>query len=358
VADGAPLAKVVPSLTPEEVGLSRVWIFMNAVQPTEGITKELVGDVGRLNYSKNPFDRLLYGMYHYSNDDPSTWGIFNQPLSKGVFGMSEATESLARSSAILNELKHKGIDLTEFAKALGEPDNTDFNIKMLNAINTMHNSNFDYNATSPLLETLERAVPFPTFWLKNISYWFDMFINHPQYIDAALDVNEGLWANEDVSKDKFKAEAKARGAIPTSAFYEPKSGQKLSKFFKGIYKPSPLQSMFGAFSAMNNPLESLSQRTHPLIQGAQATLGKALPFTNLTTDPEDIRYRPYNTNQYQPNIDISEEEFNPLQYTAHKLNPFDRTLNTALRTPGKLKRGEAQLSDFLPSVFQPDFSKK
>ena len=158
-------------------------------------------------------------------------------------------------------------------------------------------------------------------------------------------------------KDEFKADAKARGAVPMSAFGE----QKLSKFFRGIYKPSPLQSMFTAFNAINNPVESLTQRAHPLVQGAGVAVEKGLNTSNLTTNlfkPEDVRYRPYNTDQYQPNINLNDKEFNPLTYTAHKMNPFDRPMNTYLRTPGKVKRGEAQLSDFLPSVFQPDFSKK
>ena len=353
---------ILPSISNEDASISKVWIYLNAIQPTEGITKELAGTIsgtgtGKLNYAKNPADRILYGLYNYKGKDIKTHGLLNNWVSKGTFAVSEGTESLARSSAILNDLKHQGIDLTEFGKMLDETDATEFRIKTLNAINAMHNANFDYNATSPLLEGIEGFVPFPTFWLKNTGYWFDMFINHPQYIDSALAINEGLWANEDVSKDKFKAEAKARGAIPLSAFGEQNSS-KVSKFFRGIYKPSPLQSMFSAFNAINSPIDSLSQRTHPLRQGAGAAVRSGL---NLTTDEDtaqDIRYRPYNTNQYQPNIDVNNPEFSPIKYTAHKLNPFDRTLNTALRTPGKVKRGEAQLSDFLPSVFQPDFSKK
>ena len=348
---------IIPSITDEEAGIAKVWIHLNTVQPTEGITKELSGDVKTLNYAKNPVDRVLYGLFNYKHSKPETWGLMNNPVSKAVFGASETTESIMRSASILNDLKHQGIDINEFAKRLGETDHTAFNVKMLDAINAMHNANFDYNATAPLLEGLETFVPFPTFWLKNISYWFDMFINHPQYIDAAFTINEGLWANEDTSKDEFKADAKARGAVPMSAFGE----QKLSNFFRGIYKPSPLQSMFTAFNAINNPVESLTQRVHPLVQGAGVAVEKGLNTSNLTTNlfkPEDVRYRPYNTDQYQPNINLNDKEFNPLTYTVHKMNPFDRPMNTYLRTPGKVKRGEAQLSDFLPSVFQPDFSKK
>lgn len=357
---------IVPRLSKEDTDISRAWIYLNAVQPTEGITKELAGEAisegsEKVNYAKNPIDRLLYGLRHYSSKNIKTHGALNNVISKSVFGISEGTESIARSAAILNDLKHQGIDLTEFGKILGSGGAAEFRIKMINAINAMHNSNFDYNATSPVLEGLESFVPFPTFWLKNIGYWFDMFINHPQYIDAALTVNEGLWANEDTSEDEFKADAKARGAVPMSAFSEQKSS-KISKFFRGVYKPSPLQSMFTAFNAINNPVESLTQRVHPLIQGAGAAAAeKALNEVNLTTNlfkPDDVRYRPYNTDQYQPNINLGEEEFNPLTYTAHKLNPFDRLMNTYLRTPGKVEKGEAQLSDFLPSVFQPDFSKK
>jgi hypothetical protein len=209
-------------------------------------------------------------------------------------------------------------------------------------------------------EICEVCILLTIFWLKNIGYWLEAFIENPKLIHKLYRVNEGLWSNENTEDDEFKADAKARGAIPLSAFSEQNSS-KLSKFFRGIYKPSPLQSMFTAFNAINNPVESLTQRVHPLVQGAGVAVEKGLNTSNLTTNlfkPEDVRYRPYNTDQYQPNINLNDKEFNPLTYTAHKMNPFDRPMNTYLRTPGKVKRGEAQLSDFLPSVFQPDFSKK
>lgn len=362
--------RVKPLLNKDQLQTSKIYLFLKGVQSgsfvdmeVKELSKQLQSDLNSKFYKPSFIERLTSNKDGYKFKDPSTWDVWhNNPVGRGVLDASEAVETYMREAMIYNDLMHAGLNVDAMKNLVkankGSKEHTKLRMGIINAINTMHNANFDYANITDTMDFASTFIPFPTFYLKNIAYWLTMFAEHPQYIDSAIAINEGLWANEDVSEDKFKAEAKARGAIPTSAFYEPKSGQKLSKFFKGIYKPSPLQSMFGAFSAMNNPLESLSQRTHPLVQGAQATLGKVLPFTNLTTDPEDIRYRPYNTNQYQPNIDISEEEFNPLQYTAHKLNPFDRTLNTALRTPGKLKRGEAQLSDFLPSVFQPDFSKK
>ena len=361
---------VIPALTAEQYSTAKLYMFLKNVQSgsfvdmeIKEMSKQLQDELNSQFYKPSFIERLTTNKSSYKFRDPSTWDVWhNNPVGRGVLDVSEGIETYMREAMIYNDLMHSGLDVDAMRKLINAPigskEHTNLRMGIVNAVNTMHNANFDYANITDAMDFASTYIPFPTFYLKNVAYWLNMFIEHPQYVDTALAINEGLWANEDTSSDEFKAGAKARGAIPLSAIHESKDGQKLSNFFKGIYKPSPLQSMFGAFNAMNNPLESLSQRTHPLIQGAQATLGKVLPFTDLTTDPENIRYRPYNTNQYQPNIDVSEEEFNPLAYTAHKMNPFDRTLSTGLRTPGKVKRGEAQLSDFLPSVFQPDFSKK
>lgn len=349
-------------LTEAEQGLSKVWIYLNMNQPTDSVTKELLGDAKTLNYAKNPFDRILYGLHNYNKSDIRTYGALNNPLSNFTFDVSENIESTFRAGCVLNDLKHQGIDLTEFAKQIGSDETSGaFRVKMLNAINAMHNANFDYNSMSPLLEDLQHFVPFPTFWLKNTSYWFDMLMNHPQYIDAAVTIQDNLWRNEDTEHDEFKAEAKARGAIPMSAITSDTDNKGLSKFFRGIYKPSPLQSMYSAFNTINEPLTQTVNRTHPFIQSGIAAASQIPGVDNLTTHlmpTEDIRYRPYSTNPFERNIKATDDKFNPIKYAVHRSNPFERTINTALRTPKKVKAGTAQLSDFLPSVFQPDFSKK
>jgi hypothetical protein len=62
--------------------------------------------------------------------------------------------------------------------------------------------------------------------------------------------------------------------------------------------------------------------------------------------------------QYQKNITKNDKEFSELAYMFHQLNPYERFINTGLRTPGKIANNSYQLSDFLPSMFQPDFRKK
>ena len=106
--------------------------------------------------------------------------------------------------------------------------------------------------------------------------------------------------------------------------------------------------MFGAFNAVNNFKEDFSYRLNPLLR----------PVTRHLQDDEDVKYRPYSTNPYEKNIKQGSPQFSELSYLFHQLNPYERTINTALRTPRKIATNDYQLSDFLPSVFQPDFSKK
>ena len=115
--------------------------------------------------------------------------------------------------------------------------------------------------------------------------------------------------------------------------------------------------MFGAFSLLNDPLGDMQYRLHPAISGATAWAHDEAPtdLTTLLRGSEELSYRPYSTNMYERNVKESDPNFNAAEYAMHRSNPFERTVNTYLRTPEKIKKGEAQLSDFAPSVFQPDF---
>jgi hypothetical protein len=181
----------------------------------------------------------------------------------------------------------------------------------------------------------------------------DLFMENPQWVDNAIDVQEGLWSGYNEEGDTFMTEAKGRGAIPIG-------NSALPDWFKGVYKPSPLQSMFGAFNLLNDPIDNLTYRVNPLISGAATTVANALPANDLTTsltNPESVKYRPYSENMYERNVKLGDDNFSPIEYTLHRMNPYDRALNAQMRIYEKAKQGEVQLSDVLPSVFQPMFSK-
>ena len=116
--------------------------------------------------------------------------------------------------------------------------------------------------------------------------------------------------------------------------------------------------MFGAFNLLNSPVDNLTYRVNPLVSGAATAAANALPTNELTTyvsNPDSVKYRPYSTDMYERNVHFGDENFNPLEYTLHRMNPFDRAVSSYMRIPEKVKAEEAQLSDALPSVFQPIF---
>lgn len=316
-------------------------------------------------YVKNKgIDRITQGSGNYNPKDIKTHGLFlNNRASDFVLGKSEAFEEDIRTANILNDLRHNGYtlgDLGGYRKDVNvdfdslKPEDvaaakervrrrTQLTVDVENARNTMFNSNFDYDRMNDATDAIGKVVPFPVFFLKNFDYWMNLFFKNPQYVDNAISLQEGLWGGRDTSKDDFTAEAKGRGAIPV---------QGLGDFFKGYYKPSPLQSMFSAFHLLNNPKEDLAYRVNPLARAAANGIGLT------TSKPEDTKYRPYNTNPYQRNIKKGDPEFSYVKYGLHNMNPYERAISTFSRTPAKLRNGTAQLSDFLPSVMQPDFGKK
>lgn len=317
-------------------------------------------NVPNYNSLKSPWERITLGKESYDKNNIKTWGIFaNNPVFEFMLGSSNKMESIVRQATILNDIRHKE-DLDSVIDLLGtskkELDNIDKNdfpfytfenkvmkdFQMYNGILSKDAANFNYENTTGLIDTLGTVMPFPTFFIKNIGYWLDLLMEKPTLLKKALILQEGLWSGEPETKtDRFKAEAKGRGAIPLNLT----GSDKISSFFKGIYKPSMLNSMFSALSALNNPVDSIQYRLHPLL--------------SLTTyplnDKEDVKYRPYSMNQYEKNIDRTNPKFSNLEYLFHRLNPFDKVIGNTLRLPSKIKNKQVQLADVLSSTFQPDF---
>lgn len=326
---------------------------------------------------KGIIDRITTGTGEYRANNFRTWGLFmNNPLSNKIMDASETVENTFRTASILNDFRHNGITMPEFKEHFEDVNQLyaiirhspkdkeaaeemlrelekEFDIQFSNANNAMAHANFDYERVNNFTDTVGTFVPFPTFFLRNLGYWLEMMVDNPQYIDRAISLQEGLWNGKDTTQDTFLAEAKGRGAIPMT-------GQNLSKHFKGIYKPTPLQSMFGAFSLINSPGPDVYNRLHPMLSSGIATAAKLPGIRNIAADKLDsdtVKYRPYSTSRFQKNIRYGDKEFNPVAYAIHRNNPVERDLQAAIRLPDKVSAGEWQLSDVLPSIFQPDFSK-
>ena len=311
----------------------------------------------RFDVSSNIFDRVIRGKRKYSAKKPSSWGLFmNNPITEGFSKASGTTEEIARTAAILDDLRHKGYSFEDMANHFKSYDDTTgehlkFGADLSSAKNTMFHSQFDYERINDTYENIGKVMPFPIFFLQNLYFWLELFDKNPQYVENAISIQEGLWSGYNEEGDEFKTEAMGRGAVPIG-------GKTLPDWFKGIYKPTPLQSMFGAFNLLNNPIDNLTYRVNPLISGTATAVSDALPDNELTTllqNPDSVKYRPYSTNMYERNVKQGDPNFNPLKYTLHRMNPYDRAMNAHLRLPDKVKEGEAQLSDVLPSVFQPVF---
>lgn len=353
---------VVPcDLTDDVKNAAGIWVTLQTAQMNSDKLREFADladlrNVSEFEMPTNWWTRITQGKGKYDKHKPSTWGVFmNNPPTSTMLGWSTGWEEVIRTASILDDLEH-GYTLEELgALARGQKytqADINFRVRLDEAKNTMFNAQFDYERGSDFMEGVGKVVPFPVFFLKNFAYWMELFEKNPQYVDNAIDIQEGLWSNRDEehSKDSFAIEAKGRGAIPVG-------GKALPDWFKGYYKPAPLQSMFGAFNLLNDPVGNMQYRVNPLVSGGVAAANRLAPneLTTSLAPTEETKYRPYSTDMYERNVKSSDPNFNPLEYTVHRMNPYERAMNTYLRTPEKVKKGDAQLSDFVPSVFQPDF---
>lgn len=354
---------VFHSLTKEQVDEARTYMMLQGMQMNSSKLREYadIADMEATSDFEVPYnivDRVTQGSGKYNPKDIKTWGLFmNNPVMKALTNASGSWEELIRTASIVDDLKHKRYtieQLSEYSKYAGpgaDAARRQFDVHLDEAKNTMFHAQFDYERVNDILSGVGKVIPFPIFFLKNFGFWMDLFMENPQWVDNAIDVQEGLWSGYNTEGDEFMTEAKGRGAIPVG-------NSALPEWFKGVYKPSPLQSMFGAFNLLNDPIDNLTYRVNPLISGAAVAATNALPANDLTTsllDSESVKYRPYSENMYERNIKLGDEKFNPVEYTLHRMNPYDRALNAQMRIPEKAKKGEFQLSDVLPSVFQPMF---
>lgn len=367
---------VRPTMSDADYNLVMLWKYVNSAQPTTSFkgTRNInfrdisdirdINPINKFDVNKSLVEKVL------------SKATVNNRIGEFVLDSSSYIETIARSSSVLNDLSHK-YSIDDIERILNNKyefdeagrrvvkngtykttkEYKDLQVNIQNAINAMNNANFDYNNMPDFVDFVSTFVPFPTFYLKNMAYWLEVMVDHPEYIDTAITIQDNMWhdKNRELQTDKFTAEAKGRGAIPLDSITNigqisskiPNPLSSITPQIKGIFKPSPLNSMFGAFNSLQNPVKDIAQRVHPI----------ASPLTHHLLDDEDVKYRPYNTNPYQKNIKKGDPEFSELKYTFHRLNPYERLINVGMRTPGKLKAGTAQLYDVLPSVFQPDFSK-
>lgn len=348
-------------LANDVVDNASIWTMLQGVQMNSDKMREYaeLADIApdsEFDVATNVFDRVTQGSGKYDKKNWRTWGLFmNNPYMKTLTDASGAWEDTIRTASVLDDLRHGQYSKEEFAKfargTTGAEDTIQKRVRLDEAKNTMYNAQFDYERQSDFISKIGKTVPFPIFFLKNFEYWMELFDKNPQFVDNAIDIQEGLWSGYNEKEDKFMTEAKGRGAVPIG-------GDALPKWFKGVYKPSPLQSMFGAFNLLNDPVNNLAYRVNPVVSGAKAAAAEMLPDSDLTTylqDAENVKYRPYSTDMYERNVKQGDPNFNAINYTIHRMNPYERTVNTYLRIPEKVREGEFQMSDVLPSVFQPMF---
>ena len=336
------------SLTEVAKSKVRFWLQLQSSQMDTSKTREfaeLAGIVKKSPYDRNKgWTRVLEGSGAYDPKDPKTWGLLSNPYVKLMMDTSENMESVVRVAMMYNDLAHQGKVPTDTLPLSGVSG-----IDFENAMNTMYSAHFDYENTPEFMDDISDAIPFPIFFLKNFYFWMELFMNHPQFVDNVIDIQEGLWAHreEEDENDEFAKSAKGRGAIPLD----------LTEVFKGFYKPSPLQSMFSAFSLLNDPVGDLQYRLHPAFTGAAAVAHQVKP-TDLTTllDPEEnLKYRPYSFDPYEKNVKPGDDEYNPLKFAVHRANPMEKAVQSHMRVPKKVFQGNVQFADFFPSMVQPEY---
>ena len=337
-ADGSVLPLKMQNKTAEEqakiLGDINEYLFFDTFSQSKShlvkdiLFEESMAKAARGKVPENLAHKIMYGT-------ENSWGLFlNNPINKAMFKASGWVENITRKAQMHAYLKNAN------PKALEKIRKGDTSINtyqaLADATQSMYATHFNYSDMTSALQKLKYVIPFPTFFIKNMGFWLEAMFSNPRSLKWALKVQDNFWQQEGAERDRamgnyFPIDAKGRGAIPLNE--------------RNILKTTPQASMFSGVRTMNDPLNDLDNRMSPLLK---------MLFSPIR-DEEKVKYRPINSNLYQPNIKRGDDEFSYLKYFFHELNPYSRNINAIMRNPAKMHDGDTRAADFAGSVLQPRF---
>lgn len=134
---------------------------------------------------------------------------------------------------------------------------------------------FDYAFKTPVEQLVESVFPFSTFAIRNIEYWIETLLKHPEYVGLFRDVYTPIWNFDDLTPEQLNAS--------WSLQYQIINGNvDLFNINDTSYIVRINPSIFDAINSVVNPIQAIQNKLASPIQDLYSILtGQEAPSTEM-----------------------------------------------------------------------------
>lgn len=242
-------------------------------------------------------DELRYSIKDVGDGD--IWRTFTHHTSK-IMDWANQTEEVNRLAMYLGDL-NKGI----------------YKHEAWEHISKVH---FDYAFKTPFEQFTEAFLPFSTFAIRNIHYWVDTLMKHPEFVGLFRDIYTPIWNFDDLTPEQLNSSWSLQYQIINGNInlfdindteYIARINPSIFDAFNSIVNPiqavqnklaAPIQTVFDMFAGEMPTTEDL-----PVIGTAQQRITKAIKEQNILPSiltkrtqnaPRSTIWRNSNLNRY------------------------------------------------------------
>ena len=194
-------------------------------------------------------DELRYSIKDVGDGD--IWRTFTHHTSQ-IMDWANQTEEVNRLAMYLGDL-NKGI----------------YKHEAWEHISKVH---FDYAFKTPFEQFTEAFLPFSTFAIRNIHYWVDTLMKHPEFVGLFRDIYTPIWNFDDLTPDQLNSS--------WSLQYQIINGNiNLFDINDTEYIARINPSIFDAFNSIVNPIQAVQNKLAAPIQTIFDMFAGEMPTT-------------------------------------------------------------------------------
>lgn len=195
------------------------------------------------------FDELRYSVKDMGDGD--IWRTFTHHTGK-IMNWANQTEEMNRLAIYLSDL-NKGI----------------YKHEAWDHISKVH---FDYAFKTPFEQFTEAFLPFSTFAVRNIHYWIDTLMKHPEFVGLFRDIYTPIWNFDDLTPEQLNSSWALQYQIINGNI-------NLFDINDTEYIVRINPSIFDAFNSIVNPIQAVQSKLAAPIQTVFDMVAGEMPTT-------------------------------------------------------------------------------
>lgn len=187
---------------------------------------------------------------------------------------------------------------------------------------------FDYAFKTRAEELIEAIFPFSTFAVRNISYWVDTLLKHPEFMGLFRDVYTPIWNFDDLTPEQLNASRSLQYQIINGNInlFDVNDTEYVARINPSIF--DAINSVVNPIQAIQNKLASPIQDAFSVITGQEAPDVEMLPVVGVIKQRLE---KAVNEKNVLPSLITKRKKFTPKPSTwrNYNLNNYGGIENTS-----------------------------